>query len=202
MRKFYRVTEAANLIGVSASALRTYTNQGRIVSTRNPAGQRVYTQASIDEFLGTNSPSEHIVFYVRSSDNDKTKISNQVVLLTERFGEPLKVYKDNASGLSEKRPGLNSLLTAAEKGKFDTVVVTQKDRLTRFGFIYLEKLLASHGVKIIVLGEEGEKSLQEELLQDFMSLLASFSGKVYRLRGYEQRKLLLKTAGERLEETH
>jgi hypothetical protein len=34
-----------------------------------------------------------------------------------------------------------------------------------------------------------------------MSLVASFSEKFYRLRGYEQRKLLLSKAGEKLEET-
>lgn len=32
---------------------------------------------------------------------------------------------------------------------------------------------------------------QEALIQDFMSLLASFSGKFYRLRGWEQQKRFL-----------
>lgn len=201
MKKFYRVTEAATQIGVSASALRTYTAQGRIKSTRNPAGQRIYTQEQINKFLGIEKTPASFVFYVRSSDGDKIKINNQVSLLTEKYGEPLKVYKDNASGLSEKRSGLKSLIKAAEGRKFDTVIITQKDRLTRFGFTYLEQLFATYGVKIVVLGKENEKSLQEELLQDFMSLLASFSGKFYRLRGYEQKKLLLDKAGEQLEET-
>ena len=33
-------------------------------------------------------------------------------------------------------------------------------------------------------------------MQDFMSLLASFSGKFYRIRGWEQRKKLLKDVNE------
>lgn len=201
MKNFYRVTEAANQIGISATTLRNYTKQGRITSTRNPAGQRIYTQASINSFLGINAIPQNIVFYVRSSDGDKVRINNQIDLLTEKYGTPTKVFKDNASGLNEKRPGLNSLLKTAEKKLFDTVIITQKDRLTRFGYTYLEELLKNYGVKIIVLGETNDKSLQEELLQDFMSLIASFSGKYYRLRGYEQKKLLLNQAGEKLEET-
>ena len=132
------------------------------------------------------------MFYVRASDGNNIKLNSQINLLTENYGEPLKTFKDKASGLSEKRKGLNSLLTAAEKGKFDTVYITQKDRLTRFGYAYLEQLLNQYGVRVIVLGETVEKTLEEELLQDFMSLLASFSGKYYRLRGHQQSQEFLK----------
>ena len=49
------------------------------------------------------------------------------------------------------------------------------------------------------MGEQPHTSLQEELLKDFMSLIASFSGKFYRLRGYEQQKQLLTKLGDELE---
>lgn len=55
MKKFYRVQEAANQIGISGTTLRVYTTQGRIESNRNPAGQRIYSQAHIDVFLGRES---------------------------------------------------------------------------------------------------------------------------------------------------
>ncbi len=197
--KYYRVSKAAEIIGVSASSLRRYTNEGRIASSRNPANQRVYSQVSIDEFLG-RSHDERIVFYVRSSDGDQRKMAAQVALLTESFGEPLRVYRDKASGLNENRAGLLSLLNGAENGKFNKVIITQKDRLTRFGYSFLEKLLKAYGVTVVVLGETEPKSLHDELLQDFMSLIASFSGKFYRLRGYEQQGQLLQKAGEVIEE--
>lgn len=41
---------------------------------------------------------------------------------------------------------------------------------------------------------------QEVLLQDFMSLIASFSGKFYRLRGYDNQKKLLSKAGDYIEQ--
>lgn len=198
--KHYRVTQAADLIGVSASTLRRYTEEGRIMSSRNPAGQRTYTQVDINAFLGTNPSEPIIVFYVRSSDGDTVKMDNQVKSLTQVHGEPTRVFKDKASGLSEKRQGLQSLLNNAEKGNFNTLAVTQKDRLTRFGYTYLERLLATYGVTIVVLGEKEPKTGAEELLQDFMSLLASFSGKLYRMRGWKQQQELLAKAGEVLAE--
>ena len=38
------------------------------------------------------------------------------------------------------------------------------------------------------------------LMQDFMSLIASFSGKLYRLRGYDNQKKLLSKAGDYIEQ--
>lgn len=196
----YRVTRAAELIGVSATTLRRYTRDGRIKDTRSPAGQRVFTQASIDEFLGKPTGEQKLVFYVRSSDGDQIKLDNQINLLTQAYGEPVRVFKDKASGLSEKRQGLQSLLNNAEQGNITTVAVTQKDRLTRFGYSYLERLFKAYGVALVVFGEDTPKNLHDEFLQDFMSLLASFSGKFYRLRGYEQQEQLLVKAGETLAE--
>jgi excisionase family DNA binding protein len=47
-----RVSDAARVLGVSSSAVRNYCNQGRIIATRNPGGQRIITQDALDNFLG------------------------------------------------------------------------------------------------------------------------------------------------------
>ena len=44
-----------------------------------------------------------------------------------------------------------------------------------------------------------EKPAGEELVQDFMSLIASFSGRFYRTRSRENQKKLLSMAEEELE---
>ena len=45
------------------------------------------------------------------------------------------------------------------------------------------------GVEIVALQEKENKDLQEELVDDMMSLLASFSGKLYRIRGNKKKKM-------------
>jgi putative resolvase len=68
--------------------------------------------------------------------------------------------------------------------------VVYRDRLTRFGFDYLVQLLDELGVTVIVEDDE-ELPMQEELMRDFMSLIASFSGKYYKLRAVESKKKML-----------
>lgn len=197
MKKYYRVKEAAELIGVSASTLRRYEREGRVESARNPGGQRIFTREMLSVFLPESSQEHVRVFYVRASDGDKKKLDQQEKLLERAYGEA-RVYSDKASGLNENRRGLQQLLKDAKNGKFSIVSITQKDRLTRFGYSYLETLFSEYGVKIEILGDHKTKTLHDELLEDFMSLIASFSGKYYRLRGHEQKKKFLEKAGEEL----
>ncbi len=44
-------------------------------------------------------------------------------------------------------------------------------------------------VKLVDLQEKEDKDLQEELVDDMMSLLASFSQKLYRIRGNQKKKM-------------
>ena len=88
----------------------------------------------------------------------------------------------------------------AEEGKIDLIRVTQKDRLSRFGNKYLERFFRAFDVEIEAAFEEERKDLNQELMEDFMSLIASFSGKFYRLRGYKEQERLLKEAEDILEE--
>lgn len=192
-----RATEASRLLGVSPSTVRKYANEGRINFSLNPAGQRVFTKRDIDEFLGVDNDPVR-VFYVRSSSGDAALMSSQEEELTKAYGSPTKVYKDRASGLSESRSGLSSLLKDASKNAFNEVCVTYSDRLSRFGVSYISALLAKDGVKVTVLHDNVRYSLEEELLNDFMTLIASFSGRFYRLRSKDSQRKFLKTVGEKL----
>lgn len=78
--------------------------------------------------------------------------------------------------------------------------ITNKDRITRFGYSYLEELLESYGSTLTVLDSDETKEPMEVLMQDFMSLFASFTGKFYRVRGYEQQKKFLKDIDNTIKE--
>jgi putative resolvase len=57
------------------------------------------------------------------------------------------------------------------------IVVEHKDRLTRFGFNYIEQLLKMQGrkIEVINLAENGK----EDLAQDFVRIVASFCARLY-----------------------
>lgn len=60
--------------------------------------------------------------------------------------------------------------------------------MTRFGYEYIERICKEHGVEIIILHEDEENSSEEELVEDIMSLLDSFSRKWYDMRSHSNKK--------------
>lgn len=65
------------------------------------------------------------------------------------------------SGLNANRKGLWRLIRDAKKGKFSSVVINYKDRLTRFGYRYLEEYLNEFGVEVICANKLEEKTPSE-----------------------------------------
>ena len=94
---------------------------------------------------------------------------------------------DTASGLNTKRSGLKRLFKLIKAGKVAQVVITFKDRLTRFGLEYIVQYCALFNVEIIALNNSLGKTVQQELVDDMMSLIACFSGKLYGLRSHQAR---------------
>ena len=74
--------------------------------------------------------------------------------------------------------------------KIDVVVVTYKDRLTRFGFEYLEYFFNQFDVKIEVVYGEEPKDAYQELVEDLLAIITSFAGKLYGMRSHRKKKLV------------
>lgn len=194
VRTWYRMHEAADYLHISNQRVNAYVSQGKLKCERTPGGHKVFTKQQLDEFLGKETPTQEkrLAFYARDSKGDAQRINRQLEKLENAYGTPEKTYTDKASGLNENRKGLARLIKDAENHKFETVCVTAKDRLTRFGYTYIEHLLNNLDIDITVLDDEKQdKSTHDELLQDFMSLLTSFSGKYYKLRGPKQERMFL-----------
>ena len=133
--------------------------------------------------------SKQCVVYGRVSSHKQLKrgdLKRQVEDLTRVAREShhvvYKTYRDIGSGLNQNRKGLWHLIRDARKGLFSTVYVSFKDRLTRFGFKYLERYLAEFNVSVNVVNSLDEKRPESELVEDMVAIIHSFSGKLYRMR--------------------
>lgn len=194
-----RVKQAADYLNVTPQTVRNWNNAGDLPCEYNGAGQRIFSKEDLDAYkrnrMGLEpvpEPDPLIVFYTRTSSKQDVSLENQKQKLIQSYGDPDEVFTDVGSGLNDNRKGLNKLISYLEKSDHPvTVHVTNKDRLTRFGYNYLVKLFSSHGATITILDSDDTKEPLEVLMQDFMSLLASFSGRFYRLRGWKQRKQFL-----------
>lgn len=197
--KKMRVKQAADYLNVTPQTIRNWTNDGSLAHGYNGAGQRIFTQEDLDSYkrnrLGLpplEEPKPATIFYTRTSNKQDVSLENQQQKLTQAYGQPDYVFADMCSGLNDKRRGLSQLISHLKDSDLPAkIYVTNKDRLARFGYNYLVELFHAYNATIIVLDSDETKEPPEILIQDFMSLLASFSGKFYRMRGWEQRKKFL-----------
>ncbi len=113
-----------------------------------------------------------------SATENKNNLDGQAKRLTDYCaakGYPIAaIIKEIGSGVNDSRPKLLKLIIDPT---IALIVVEHKDRLTRFGFNYIEQLLKMNGrrIEVINLAENGK----EDLVQDFVSIVTSFCARLY-----------------------
>jgi len=120
---------------------------------------------------------EYVVVYARvSSSENKKNLDSQaerVAAFCNANGWIVdEIIKECGSGLNDKRPKLTKLLA---RGKATRIVVEHKDRLTRFGFEYINLLCRAE----IVIINKVEANSENEVMEDFVSLVTSFCARLY-----------------------
>ena len=92
------------------------------------------------------------------------------------------IVKEVGSGVNDKR---KKLLNLFDKEDWGTLIVEHKDRLTRFGYNYIEKLLEKNQrrVEVVNIAEDNK----EDLVADLVSIIYSFSARLYGLRRHRKK---------------
>ena len=123
--------------------------------------------------------AQKVAIYARvSSSEHRENLERQAERLSQyctvRGYQVALVVKEIASGVNDSRPKLLSLL---KDTSITRVVVEHRDRLTRFGFHYIDALFSVQGRVIEVVNPaENDK---EELLADLSSIIYSFCARLY-----------------------
>jgi len=197
MPRSYSVGKFADELGVHRQTVKNWCRDEKIDFTRTPGGHRRIPHRELLRLSGDTQPTDKVAIYGRVSGHTQKQdgdLDRQLEALTEyahNHGWSIEnKYSDVGSGLNENRRGLNKLLDDAENADYGRVLVTYQDRLTRFGFSYLERLLDQYGIEITVINEETDKSAHEELVDDLLQLVASFAGKLYGMRSSKRKRIV------------
>ena len=191
----YRPGEVAKLLRVSPETVARYDRAGRISFDRTPGGRRTISKEALLDYL-TQRGLVHVedsridVVYARVSTHrqkERGDLGRQVDVVVafaaRQNPKNLEVLKEVGSGLNDNRQVLRKLLQRVLRGEVDRIFINYKDRLTRFGFKYIDDICKAMGTKIVVVSTETqEKSIQEELAEDLCAIIHSFSGKLYGMR--------------------
>ena len=189
---YVNTRKAVALLGVHPNTLRKWATDGRIEHIRSPGGRRLY---NVDAFL-REEVGVGVVCYARvSSYAQKDDLRGQVALLQSRY-PGAEVVKDIGGGLNWKRKGLVALLERLHSGEKLRIVVAHKDRLARFGFELIEWLAKQNGGEVVVLDESSCRP-EQELTEDILSILDTFSCRLSGLRKYRDKIKKDKSLSER-----
>jgi putative resolvase len=175
-----RLSEYAKKMGVTYTTAFRWWKAGKLDASQLDTGTVIVREPA--------QPQEalKIALYARvSSGEQKDDLERQVQRIKDyasaRGYQVSKVVQEVASGLNDQRPKLMKLLLDASIG---TIVVEHKDRLTRFGFNYIEQLLTMQGRKIEVIYPS---DTDNSLIDDFVSVITSLAARIYGKRNSKKR---------------
>ncbi len=190
-------------MGVCVTTVRRWEKRGSIRAFRTQGGHRRFALAEIRRVLlgrkrrETQQKCSRVVSYARVSSHDqKDDLSRQEETL-EHYCKMqglhlVSTHKDIGSGLNSRRKGLVQVMTKIMRGGISKLEITYRDRLTRFGFAYLEQFFQCFGTEIVTNAEakKEERSMKQELVEDLVAIISSFSGQMYRMRSAQKREKL------------
>lgn len=188
----YRIGEFAEKVGRSTSTIRRWEREGRISPNRSIGGQRYFDESDVRSTLRIDVPNKRrvTVVYCRvSSAGQRDDLESQCAAMdTFCLGSGIAVderISEIGGGMNFQRKKFLTLIDRISDGEIEQVVVAHKDRLTRFGFDMIEHMAQRNGCEIVVANTES-LSPQQELVNDLLSIIHTFSCRLYGLRRYEK----------------
>ena len=190
MSSNYRINEFSKRIGRSVETVRRWEKEGKFVAKRLPSGQRYFDESDVRALLGGGPSKKDTVVYCRvSSAGQKDDLASQVAameLYCRSAGISVDVWlQEIGGGMNFKRKQFLHLLDRIQRGEIQKLIIAHKDRLMRFGFDLVSHMAAQNGCEIVVMNQES-LSPQQEMVEDLMAIVHTFSCRLYGMRKYKK----------------
>jgi len=167
--------------------LQSYVKEGYIKPVVLETGKWRFREEDVERLMGIVRKRK-VVLYARVSNKRKDDLVNQVRYLEENVKDYDQVITDVGSSLNLKRKGFLKLLGMILNNEVSKVVIAYPDRLVRFGFEIVEEVCRAHSCELVVLNGE-DKTPEQELIEDLISILVSFSEKLQGMGSREYEKV-------------
>ena len=195
-KNLYRPKEVAKMLGCTSKTVTNYADNNKFDVVRTDSNFRYITKESLIKFLDRknmlvdDTNSRKNVIYARVSTHrqkERGDLDRQVEYIYKYIMknkiDGISIIKEVGSGLNDNRKQLLKLIDSIMNNEIENIYILYKDRLTRFGYNYIDAICKKFNTKVIVVSnEEEDKTIQEELAEDIISIIHSFSGKLYGMR--------------------
>jgi predicted site-specific integrase-resolvase len=155
-------------------------------------GHRRYAEHDVNALL-TKSKRINICYARVSSHDQKSDLETQVKFLEKHCADRAissQTIQDLGSGLNFKKKGLNRLISLILNQQVDTVYVSNKDRLLRFGSELLVNIAGHFGTTIHFINDHAH-TFEQALARDVLEIITVFSAKLYGARSHKKQQSLI-----------
>lgn len=168
----YKISQYARKEKVTTRTVWNWIKLGKVNTEKTTTGGWLVVETE-------EQRKENVHVYARvSSSENKTNLETQKQRILDFCAA--KGYVVNGvsteigSGLNDTRPKLEKILLDKTITK---IVAEHRDRLSRFGLNYIEKLLLLDGRVIEYINTNDNQ--KDDLMQDFVSIITSFCARLY-----------------------
>lgn len=175
-----KLTKLAKDLGVTRVTIYNWYKKGMFEFIKSSTNRNFVSVDTYNMLMGIKEDkTEKVVIYTRvSSTENRSNLETQkerlISYCNAKGYKVHKVIEEIGSGINDERPKLIKLF---KDDDYTKIVVEHKDRLTRMGFNYIKTFIELNGKSIEVVNNT--KSDEEDLIQDFVSIITSFCSRIY-----------------------
>lgn len=191
LENWYSSKKIRNILQITSQCLYQMRITGRIETKQ--ISDKKYLYKLPEKFIKEKEPK--LAIYARvSTSKQKKDLENQIKYLRQyivangNIVDEKLIFSDIASGMNENRKGLNELISEIISGSVTKIVISNRDRLTRFGYGYLKSLFDRYNCEIIEVNLTEDKTFEQELTDDLIAIIHHFSMKFYGKRKNKLKK--------------
>jgi predicted site-specific integrase-resolvase len=198
--RFQTASDILARFGISYATLSNWFKDGKIEAISTPGGKRLYSVNSLERVLSvkqraTDTQRRPYIYARVSSAKQFADLERQKASLSAHY-PGCEIISDIGSGLNWKRKGFQRLLDLVFDNKVSRLVVSEKDRLCRFAFELLERILEKFGTELVVhrqqmdpvAGNDEEDNPGAEMAEDVLAIINYFVAKNNGLRSGRNRR--------------
>lgn len=195
--EFIPIGKASKLTGLSKQTLRKMADEKTITSYLTPTKQRRINTKSIQKMCYSSYDDEELsnckkknFLYTRvSTKKQMDDLLRQVEYIQRPEYASYILIQDIGSGINFKRKGIQSILDCCIQRTIGEVVIAHRDRLCRFSYELIESIINKAGGTIKVLDSELNRSSENELAEDLLSIIHIFNCRQMGKRSYKRKNI-------------
>ncbi len=182
-----KAKEVLKILQITRQTLSSYVRTGKVKVVLLDNGRYRYDPQSV-YFLAKLDVRKNYIYARVSTHKQAPDLKNQIYFIKD-FCTKNKIRIDDilsdiSSGLNFDRKSFSFLFDEIINFRVGKIIISYKDRLTRYSFSMIESVFNKFGTKIVVINDLDNEDTHNELLDEVISIMHSLSTKIYSARKY------------------